>query len=435
MPSKTYTRPEHLSNRWLIAAAAVLMQICLGAAYGWSVFVRPMVASQGWTLTEVSLTFTIAIAVLGAGTVVGGLWQDRVGPRIVASVAGLLYGLGYLVSAWSVSHNSLAGLYLGYGVISGFGMGMGYICPVATITKWFPDKRGLMTGIAVMGYGAGALVMSPIAARQIISTGVPGTFVEFGIAYLIVVVLTAQTYANPPEGWTPAGWEPHTTVSRAATMRGYTASEALRTWQFWLLWFMLFLNVSAGIMIISQASPMAQQLVGLSAVAASGIVGVISIFNALGRVFWAWVSDYIGRANVYLILFALQVAMFFLLPNAHNRGFFTAVVAIIGLCYGGGFGVMPSFTADFFGSRYMGGIYGWILLAWGAGAIPSPILIARVRETTGTYSYAIHVIAIVMLISLLLPLLAKLRGRPEGTTGTHRSGGSPRHAAGIGGNL
>jgi OFA family oxalate/formate antiporter-like MFS transporter len=200
---------------------------------------------------------------------------------------------------------------------------------------------------------------------------------------------------------------PDTAVTKAATTDNYTVSEAMRTWQFWLLWVMLFLNVSAGIMIISQASPMAQQLVGMTPVAAAGMVGLISIFNGAGRVFWAWVSDYIGRARVYFLLYAIQVVIFFMLPHVRNIGLFSACFAIIGLCYGGGFGTMPSFTADFFGPRFMGGIYGWILLAWGAGAIPSPLLIARVRQVTGSYGPAINVIAIVMLCALVLPFLAR----------------------------
>jgi MFS transporter, OFA family, oxalate/formate antiporter len=264
-----------------------------------------------------------------------------------------------------------------------------------------------MTGVAVCGYGAGALVMSPIAAREILARGVPATFITLGVAYLILVVATAQFYKNPPQGWRPAGWEPRTSVAKAATTYEFTVKEAMATWQFWLLWVMLFLNVSAGIMIISQASPMAQQLVGLTPVAAAGIVGVISIFNGLGRIFWAAVSDYLGRARVYALLFLIQVVVFFSLPHLHTTALFTAAVATIGLCYGGGFGTMPSFTADFFGAKYMGGIYGWILLAWGAGAIPSPILIARVRQATGQYTTAIEVIAVVMLCSLVLPLMAK----------------------------
>ncbi len=398
---------NRLANRWVIAVAAVIMQLCLGAVYGWSVFVKPLISTEHWTLTQVSLTFTLSIVCLGAGTVLGGLWQDRVGPRLVATVAGILYGIGYMVAGFGSSHHSLAGIYLGYGVIAGFGMGMGYICPVATLVKWFPDRRGLMTGVAVCGYGAGALVMSPLAAREILALGVPATFLTLGIIYLVVVVLTAQFYQNPPQGWRPEGWVPRSAVSKAASTYDFTVKEAMSTPQFWLLLLMLFLNVSAGIMIISQASPMAQQLVGLTPVAAAGIVGVISIFNGLGRVFWAAVSDYLGRARVYFLLYLIQVGVFFALPHLHTAAVFTTAVALVGLCYGGGFGTMPSFTADFFGAKYMGGIYGWILLAWALGAIPSPILIARVRQTTGTYATAIHVIAVVMVCSLVLPLIAR----------------------------
>ena len=399
--------PAPLRNRNAIAGAAVVMQICLGAVYGWSVFVNPLIAREHWTRTQVTLTFTLALAVLGVGTIAGGLWQDRAGPRKVATVAGVLYGAGYLVAAWAASEHSRLGLYLGYGVISGFGMGMGYICPVALMTKWYPDRRGLMTGVAVMGYGAGAVIMSLIAPREIVSSGVPTTFLTFGIAYLILVVAAAQAYANPPQGWRPAGWVPRTAVARAAGVEDFGVAEALRTRQFWLLWLMLFLNVSAGIMIISQASPMGQQLVKLTPVKAAGIVLALSICNAIGRVFWAWVSDSIGRARVYMLLYAIQAAVFFLLARLDSVVLFTAAVAVIGLCYGGGFGTMPSFTADFFGARNMGGIYGWILLAWGCAAIPAPLLIAHVRETTGNYTQAIQIVAIVMLLSVALPLLAK----------------------------
>lgn len=398
---------DRLANRWGIAVAAVIMQLCLGAVYGWSVFVKPLIGSEHWTLTQVSLNFTLALVFLGAGTVIGGLWQDRVGPRRVATVAGILYGLGYMVAAAAISRHSLFGMYFGYGALSGFGMGMGYICPVATLVKWFPDRRGLMTGVAVCGYGAGALVMSPIVAREIPSMGLSATFLSLGIVYLIVVVLAAQFFQNPPQGWRPAGWVPDSAVSKAASTYDFTVKQAMSTPQFWLLWVMLFLNVSAGIMIISQASPMAQQLLGITPVTAAGIVGVISIFNGLGRIFWAAVSDYIGRAQVYFLLFLINASVFFALPRLHTLTLFTAAVALVGFCYGGGFGTMPSFTADFFGAKYMGGIYGWILLAWGAGAVPSPILIARVRQTTGTYQTAILVIAVVMVCALILPLLAK----------------------------
>jgi MFS transporter, OFA family, oxalate/formate antiporter len=385
----------------------VIMQICLGAVYGWSVFVKPLIGAEHWQLTDVSLNFTLAIVFLGFGTVIGGLWQDRVGPRKVATVAGILYGVGYLVAGFAASRHSLYGLYLGSGVITGVGMGMGYICPVATLVKWFPDRRGLMTGVAVCGYGFGALIMSPFAAWDIIHHGIPATFSTLGFVYLIVVVLAAQFYANPPQGWRPTGWEPRTAVAKAASTYDFSVSEAMGTWQFYLLFLLLFLNVSAGIMIISQASPLAQQLAGMTVLQAAGMVGVISISNGLGRVFWAWVSDSLGRARVYFLLYLIQVAIFFSLPHIRNTTLFTAAFCVIGLCYGGGFGTMPSFTADFFGSKYMGGIYGWILLAWAMAAIPSPIMIARVRQNTGSYGPAITVIAIVMLVSLVLPLIAR----------------------------
>ena len=402
-----------LPNRWGIAVAAVIMQICLGAVYGWSVFVKPLIAVEHWKLTDVSLNFTLAIFFLGVGTVIGGLWQDRVGPRKVATVAGILYGIGYMVAGFAAAHHSLQGLYLGYGALTGIGMGMGYICPVATLVKWFPDRRGLMTGVAVCGYGFGALIMSPFAAWEIIHHGIPATFWTLGVVYMIVVVLAAQFYANPPQGWRPAGWEPRTSVAKAASTYNFTVSEAMRTWQFYLLFALLFLNVSAGIMIISQASPMAQQIVGMTVLQAAGMVGVISICNGLGRVFWAWVSDSLGRARVYLLLYLIQVIIFFLLPHIRDLRLFTAAFAVIGLCYGGGFGTMPSFTADFFGAKYMGGIYGWILLAWGLAAIPSPIMIAHVRQNTGSYAPAIMVIAIVMLVSLILPLIARRPSREQ----------------------
>lgn len=404
---------EKLRNRWGIAVAAVVMQICLGAAYGWSVFKNPLMRTEHWTETSVQLNFTLAIAFLGIGTIIGGLWQDRVGPRRVASIAGVIYGLSYILAAYASRHHSLTGMYLSYGVLGGIGMGMGYITPVATLVKWFPERRGLMTGVAVAGYGAGALVMSPIAARTIISYGVPATFLGLGIAYFVLVVGAAQFYANPPAGWQPAGYVPRSAVQKAATTANFTVTQAMRTWQFWLLWFMLFLNVSAGIMIISQASPMAQEMVGMTPIAAAGMVGLISIFNGTGRVFWAWVSDMIGRAQVYFLLYAIQAVIFFVLPHTRSLAVFTACFAIIGLCYGGGFGTMPSFTADFFGPKFMGGIYGWILLAWGAGAIPSPIMIARLHQSTGRYAQAVTTIAIVMVCSLVLPILARYRPKPR----------------------
>jgi OFA family oxalate/formate antiporter-like MFS transporter len=275
--------------------------------------------------------------------------------------------------------------------------------------------RGLMTGVAVCGYGFGAAVVSPFAAWEIIKYGVPTTFWTLGIVYLIVVFAAAQFYANPPQGWRPPGWVPRTAVAKAASSYDFTVTEALGTWQFYVLFTLLFLNVSAGIMIISQASPMAQEMVGMTVLKAAGMVGLISLCNGLGRVFWAWVSDHLGRARVYFLLFLIQVLIFFMLPRIHDWTLFSLAFALIGLCYGGGFGTMPSFTADFFGAKSMGGIYGIILLAWGLAAIPSPIMIARIHQDLGKYAPAINVITIVMLVSLVLPLIARRPTREPGT--------------------
>jgi MFS transporter, OFA family, oxalate/formate antiporter len=404
---------ERIRNRWGIAVAAVIVQVCLGAVYGWSVFKKPLMGAEHWAETSVQLNFTLAIVFLGVGTIIGGLWQDKVGPRKVAGTAGILYGLGYIVAAIAAMQHSLTGIYLGYGVLAGIGMGMGYICPVATLVKWFPDMRGLMTGVAVCGYGFGALIMSPFAAWEIIHYGTAATFATLGVVYLVVVFVAAQFFANPPQGWRPEGWQPRSAVSKAASAYDFTVGEAMGTWQFYLLFLMLFLNVSAGIMIISQASPMAQEMAGMTVLRAASMVGLISIFNGLGRVFWAWVSDHAGRARVYFMLYLIQMLIFFFLPRIHSWSLFSFAFAMIGLCYGGGFGTMPSFTADFFGAKFMGGIYGIILLAWGLAAVPTPIMIARVHQNIGQYAPAIRVISIVMLCSLVLPLIARRPSKPE----------------------
>jgi MFS transporter, OFA family, oxalate/formate antiporter len=398
---------QRVPNRWLIACAGVIMNVCVGTTYAWSVFTKPLTQANPWTQTQVTLTFTIAVAFVGLGSLLGGMWQDRKGPRLVSTTAGLFYGSGYLMAALAASNHWLPGIYIGYGLFCGLGIGAAHICSIATITKWFPDHRGAMTGANVMGFGAGALVLSPIAARTVIHVGVPETFIGCGIVYGIVVTTLSQFYRIPPDGWRPAGWQPGGAAAKAASAVDHTVSSALRTWRFWLLWAMLSLNTSAGIMILSQASPLSQQQTSIDAVKASFIVALLSIFNAAGRVFWAWISDFIGRAQTLFCLFALQVFLFFALPSIHEVVLFAIAAGVIAACYGGGFGVMPAFTADFFGAKYVGGIYGWILVGWGIAAIPSPLLMAHFRETTGTYDFMLYVIGGVMVVSLIFPILAR----------------------------
>jgi OFA family oxalate/formate antiporter-like MFS transporter len=390
-------------NRWVIATAGVFLQVALGAVYAWSVFRIPLAKQFGWSIPEVTLTFTISIFVLGIAAFFGGLWLNRRGPRIVALTGGVLYGLGVFLA--SFSDRGLWWLYLSYGVIGGVGLGFGYIVPVAVLVKWFPNRRGLITGIAVGGFGAGALITAPVATRLIQTVGVLHTFAYLGIAFLIVTVVSGAFMQNPPEGWKPAGWSPTATQAAQRAKRDYTLPEALATWQWWALWFLLFLNTSAGISVISQEAPMFQELARVSAAVAAGMVGVVSLGNALGRVFWAGVSDVITRKATFFVMFLLQVLLFWFLPSITSASILTVVAFVVLLCYGGGFGTMPAFAADYFGAKNVGPIYGLMLTAWGFASAFGPLLIAYMRQASGTYRDALHVIAGVMLISAVLPML------------------------------
>lgn len=404
----TQTITDHRPpNRWLLAGGGVLMQLALGAVYAWSVFRDPLMKKFGWSISEVTLTFSIAILVLGFAAFLGGLWMSRVGPRTVGIAAGVCYGLGVALS--SLSAGRIWVLYLGYGVLGGLGLGLGYIVPVATLVKWFPDRRGFITGLAVAGFGAGALVTAPLAAALIQQVGVMQTLAILGIAYLIMVVAGASVMQNPPDGWAPEGWQPSAKKQSQRGTPEFTLQEALSTWQWYALWAILFLNVTAGISIISQAAPMAKEISGVPPLVAAGMVGIISIANGAGRLLWAWLSDAIGRRNVFFIMFLVQAALFFLMPAQREFTILVTLCFIVLSCYGGGFGTMPAFAADLFGPRWIGSIYGLMLTAWGFAGVLGPLLIARIREVTGSYSGALTIIACVMLVSSLLPLLVRTR--------------------------
>ena len=393
------------SNRWGIALAGVIMQIALGAVYAWSVFRIPLTKAFGWTISQVTFTFTLAILMLGFAAFVGGLWMRKSGPRRVAIAAGIFYGGGVFLASLSAGH--LYWLYFSYGFLGGIGLGLGYIVPVATLVKWFPDKRGMITGIAVAGFGAGALITAPIASRLIVNVGVLKTFAVLGIAYLIAVVVPALFMKDPPAGYRPEGWQPSEAQKRERAGTDYTLSQALGRWQWYALWAMLFLNTSAGISIISQAAPMAQEITRVSAAVAAGMVGIISIANGAGRFLWAWFSDLVGRRAVFLTMFLLQAALFWFITDVSSFSAFTALAFIILLCYGGGFGTMPAFAADYFGPANVGSIYGLMLTAWGFAGVLGPTLIARIRQSSGHYAQALHVISIIALVSAILPLITR----------------------------
>jgi len=391
-------------NRWIIATAGVLMQIALGAVYAWSVFRIPLTQTYGWTVSQVTFVFELAILVLGFASLAGGLWMRKTGPRTIAVLAAFLYGGGTVLAGLS---HSLIMLYLSYGVLGGAGLGLGYIVPVATLIRWFPDKRGMITGIAVAGFGAGALVTAPAAQWLIASVGVSATFEILGVTYFAIVLAGALFMRNPPEGYTPPGYQPVTAKQPGLSSRDFTLREALGTWQWYALWLTLFLNTTAGIAIISQASPMAQEISHVTAGAAAGLVGLISIANGSGRFLWAWLSDTAGRRTVFLIMFLLQAAVFLLLANVSQFTLLSVLAFVILLCYGGGFGTMPAFAADYFGAQQIGSIYGFMLTAWGAGAMFGPTLTAQIRQATGHYQGAMQIMGITMLISSIVPMFLR----------------------------
>jgi OFA family oxalate/formate antiporter-like MFS transporter len=401
--TKENSMTTNSSNRWLIAAAGIVMQLALGAVYAWSVFRIPLTKSYGWTVSQVTLAFELAILMLGLASFVGGLWMKRSGPRRVAVIGGLCYGLGLALAGEVGGHLGL--LYLSYGVLGGIGLGLSYIVPVATLIKWFPDKRGMITGLAVAGFGAGALITAPVAQRLISWLGVSQTFEILGLTYFIAVSGSALFMRNPPDDYRPPGWQPP--VGQEPQRVDYTLGAALKTWQWYGLWAILFLNTSAGISIISQAAPMAQETTHASAVAAAGLVGIISIGNGAGRLLWAWFSDFIGRRRVFQVMFLAQAIIFFLLSRVHSFGGLAFLAFIVLLCYGGGFGTMPAFAADFFGARNVGSIYGLMLTAWGFAGVLGPTLIAHVRQSTGYYTEALDMIAGIMLLSTALPFLVR----------------------------
>jgi MFS transporter, OFA family, oxalate/formate antiporter len=392
------------NKRWVIAFAGVFLQIALGAVYAWSVFRVPLSKQFGWSISEVTLTFTISIFVLGFAAFFGGLWLNRKGPRIVALTGGALYGLGVFLASFS---HSLLWLYLSYGVIGGIGLGLGYIVPVAVLVKWFPDRRGLITGIAVGGFGGGALITAPVATRLIQSVGVLSTFAYLGVAYFFITIISGTFMQNPPDGWKPEGWSPTASETSQRAGHDFLLSEALKTWQWYALWLLLFLNTCAGISVISQEAPIFQELTGASAIAAAGMVGLASIGNAVGRVFWAWVSDLITRRATFAVMFVLQVLLFWSLPSVATVTLMTIVAFVVLMCYGGGFGTMPAFAADYFGPKNVGPIYGLMLTAWSFASAVGPLLIAHMRETAGSYRGALHIIAGVMAVSTLLPILVR----------------------------
>jgi MFS family permease len=464
--SKERTIAKPGFNRWLVPPAALAIHLCIGMAYGFSVFWLPLSQAVGitapvicpddlgffasifatdcdWKISMLGWMYTLFFVFLGSSAAIFGHWLEHEGPRKAGVVAAFCWGGGLLISAAGVYFHQIWMLWLGSGVIGGIGLGLGYISPVSTLIKWFPDRRGMATGMAIMGFGGGAMIGAPLADRLMnffatpTSVGVWETFTTMGIIYFIAMLCGAFGYRVAPDGWRPEGWLPIANKNTMITSRHVHLNMAHKTPQFWLLWGILTLNVSAGIGVIGMASPMLQEVFGggligvegglyqLSeeqritvATVAAGFAGLLSLFNIVGRFFWASLSDYIGRKLTYYIFFGLGIALYAAAPFAGTIGsvaLFVAIFCIILTMYGGGFATIPAYLADMFGTRFVGAIHGRLLTAWSTAGILGPVLVNYIREfqinagipATQAYNTTMYILAGLLVLGFLCNLLVR----------------------------
>ena len=411
-------------NRWRIPLGAVLVHVCIGSVYAWSTFNRPIQAlfpDAPWWFSPPYTTFTTALALLGLSAAFGGPWVERRGPRVAATAAAMFFGAGLLIGAAGLALRQSVLVFLGLGVVGGIGCGLGYISPVSTLVKWFPDRRGMATGMAIMGFGGGAFVAGYLNVFFMDRLGVAGTIGLLGVVYFGVMLAGSRLMVSPPPGWTPPGWTPPVRVHRLISTRSVTRNEALRTPQFYLLWTILFINVTAGIGILAQASPMMQDMFGRTPLEAGAIVSIISLFNAGGRFAWASASDVIGRRNTYTIFFVAQLALFLLIPGLAARGnwwLFQVSLFAVFTMYGGGFATIPAFLADIFGPMNVGAIHGAVLTAWSAAAIVGPLVITELANRAkaalppganrvGIYDQPLEVLAVLLAVGAVVTLFVR----------------------------
>ena len=398
---------DRLPNRGLFPVLGILMNLCMGNLYAWSVFRIPLQKAYGWTAFEATVPFALSIVFFAVAMVVAGRMQDKLGPRTVAMTGGVLVGLGFIMSSFLGS--TLTGLYISFGVVAGLGIGAAYVTPLATTIKWWPDKRGLMTGLVVLGFGAGAIIggiMGPILIAQV---GVLTTFLIFGIAFGAVITFCGALLRNPPPGYKPAGWSPPAPAPGAKVVKyDFSPGEMVGTIQFYLLWICYFIGSAVGLTIISQASPIGQEMAGLTPVVAGGALTMLAVFNGLGRPGFGAISDAIGRKNAVLLDYALLIAALLLvLPNATTFGMYALGVSMVGFGFGGFLALMPAFTADFFGTKNLGINYGWVFSAWGFAGVFGPILGLQVKAATGAWLNTFYILAALCALGIVLMFLTK----------------------------
>jgi MFS family permease len=419
-------------NRWFVPPAAIAVHLCIGQIYGFSVFKVPLSRVLGvsapiegdWSQADVGVAYSIALAMLGISAAVFGKWVERSGPRLTMIAAAVCFCGGLALSSLAVAWHQLWLLYLGYGVIGGVGLGLGYISPVSTLVKWFPDRPGMATGMAIMGFGGGALVGAPLAQELInhfatdTSVGASQTMLVMAGLYAMWMLFGAALVRVPADDWKPEGWTPSPRARRLVTTAGVAADTAWRTPQFWLLWIVLCLNVTAGIGILGQAAPMIQDLFNVSPAAAAGFVGLLSLANMAGRFLWSSASDLTGRKAVYCVYFVFGALLYCAVPWTQSHGqpvLFIVVTALIISMYGGGFATIPAYLRDLFGTHQVGAIHGRLITAWSAAAVIGPTLVDRISEAKKaagvppgeTYHFTLYLMAGLLLAGLVANLLVR----------------------------
>lgn len=394
-------------NRWLLLAASIIANLCIGSAYAWSVFSLPLRELFNWSATEVNVAYSICLGMIPLAMIVAGKLQDKYGPRWVIFAGGCIFGIGTFLASFT---SSLTWLYLTYGFLGGAGIGFVYGSTIPNTTKWFPDKRGLAGGLIAGGFGIGAVIFGPLSAALISNIGILSTFRYEGIAYIIIVGIVAQYITAPPAGYKPDGWEPPAPALGVApkVIADLAPAQMIKTPIFWVLFAMYTLACFAGLMIIGNASPIGQEQVGLSAAAAAGAVGFLSLGNTLGRVFWGWVSDMLGRFITLLIMYTISAIALFGLISATSYWPFVITVMAVAACFGGFFGIFPALTADNFGLKNLGVNYGVLFVSYGLAGIIAPTLAAYLKEAAGgSYALPLTIALVVNLVGVALSLLYK----------------------------
>ncbi|EFM33740.1 TPA: OFA family MFS transporter [Streptococcus pyogenes] len=394
------------TKRYIIAIAGILLHLMLGSTYAWSVYRNPILQETGWDQAPVAFAFSLAIFCLGLSAAFMGNLVEQYGPRLTGTVSAILYASGNMLTGLAIDRKEIWLLYIGYGVIGGLGLGAGYITPISTIIKWFPDKRGMATGFAIMGFGFASLLTSPIAQWLIETEGLVATFYLLGLIYLIVMLFASQLIIKPTAAEI-AILDKKRLQNNSYLIEGMTAKEALKTKSFYCLWVILFINITCGLGLISVVAPMAQDLTGMSPEMSAIVVGAMGIFNGFGRLVWASLSDYIGRRVTVILLFLVSIIMTISLIFAHSSLIFMISIATLMTCYGAGFSLIPPYLSDLFGAKELATLHGYILTAWAIAALTGPMLLSITVEWTHNYLLTLCVFIVLYILGLMVALRLK----------------------------